>query len=145
MISRSATFSRCELGATAVEFSLILLPLLLLTLGIIEFGRLMWYREALQQTAIASARCVGMLQTNCTAAGVYNASNSTSFVQTTAASWGITLPTSGVTVNTSATCGGVTGFSQVSLTYTFQTVMPGLLPMLAGGSMITAAACFPTS
>jgi hypothetical protein len=116
---------------------------LLLLFGGIEYSRLLWTREALQQTAIIGARCVGMPQTNCSSAGVYNATSATTFIENTAASWSIALPASGISVSTSTSCGGVSGFSQVSLTYTFQTVAPTLLAMPAGGSALTATACFP--
>ncbi len=52
-------------GASAVEFALVLFPLLLVIFGVIEFGRAMWTREALQETAIAGARCMGVLNSNC--------------------------------------------------------------------------------
>ncbi len=126
-----------------MEFALILAPMLMLMLGGMDYSRLLWTREALQQTAIVGARCVGLPQTGCSAAGVYNATNATTFIESAAATWSITLPASGISVSTSTTCGGVGGFSQVSLTYAFQTVVPGLLPMLAGGDTLTATACFP--
>jgi Flp pilus assembly protein TadG len=136
-------FRDCRGGASALEFSLILAPMLVLMFGGIEYSRLLWTREALQQAAIAGARCVGMPQTGCSTAGVYNAASATTFIQNAAAAWSIALPASGIAVSTSATCGGVGGFSQVTLTYAFQTVAPTLLPTLSAGSTLTATACFP--
>jgi hypothetical protein len=79
------TFRRCSSAATAIEFGMIFLPLVLVVFGIMEFGRAMWTREALQQTAIAGARCMGLVQTACGAAGVYSASQSATYVQAQAA------------------------------------------------------------
>ena len=142
-MTRLREFGRCLAAATAIEFGMLALPLLLLIFGTVEYGRLMWTREALQQTAIAGARCMGMTQTACGTAGVYNATMSTSYVETQAAAWHLGLTASNMTLNASATCGGVAGFSEVSLTYTFSTLVPVLINALAGGATLTAAACFP--
>ena len=144
MPRRRLGFTACRRGTAAVEFGLVALPFLLMVFGIIEYGRLMWTREALQQTAIAGARCMGMTQTACGTSGVYNATMSTSFVVAQAAKWSIPLSTSNVVLNQAATCGGVAGFSQVSLTYTYNTAAAHLLTVLAGAGTLTATACFPT-
>ena len=133
----------CAKGATAVEFALISVPLLLLVFGTIEMGRLMWTREALQQSAIAGARCMGLTQTACGTAGVYSATMTTTYVQAQAASWSIPLSASNITLNAGATCGGLTGFSQVSLTYTFRSVVPVLIKALGSGAALSATSCFP--
>ena len=49
-------------GSSAVEFALILLPLTMLIFGGVEFGRLMWTRNGMQQTAVNVARCMGVRQ-----------------------------------------------------------------------------------
>ncbi len=136
-------FAKCRSAATAVEFGMVSMPLLLCIFGIIEFGRLMWTREALQQTAIASARCMGMVQNKCGSAGVYSSTLAMSYVQAQAASWAITLTPSNITLNSSATCAGLSGFSQVSVAYTFNTLVPALIKALAGGTHLSATACFP--
>ena len=38
-------------GATAVEFALITIPFLMIVLGTVEFGRLIWIRQAIEATA----------------------------------------------------------------------------------------------
>jgi Flp pilus assembly protein TadG len=43
-------FTRCQRGATAVEFGIIALPMLLVTLGTIEFGRALFTRNDMAQT-----------------------------------------------------------------------------------------------
>ncbi len=137
--------SKCRSAATAVEFGMVSMPLLLCIFGIIEFGRLMWTREALRQTAIAGARCMGLVQNACGSAGVYSSSLATSYVEAQAASWAITLGASNVTLNANATCAGLSGFSQVSIAYTFNTVVPALIKALAGGTQLSATACFPNA
>jgi Flp pilus assembly protein TadG len=44
-------FGRANGGAAAVEFALVVGPLLLLIFGVFEFGRLLWTREAIQGRA----------------------------------------------------------------------------------------------
>jgi Flp pilus assembly protein TadG len=129
-------------GASAVEFALVVFPLMLVIFGVIEFGRAMWTREALQETAIAGARCMGVLNSNCTTGRTYSASSTTAYIQTVARAWGIALPSTGVTLDRNATCAGVSGFSSVSLNYTFQAVTTG---PLGAGAPLTARACFPNN
>jgi Flp pilus assembly protein TadG len=130
-------------GATAVEFALVIGPLLLVLFGIIEFGRMIWTNNALQETAIDAARCAGILESSCAASGAYSAGNTATYAQTVANGWGITMPTSDVTSSGSATCAGVAGFTSVTINYTFQTVVPLVLTSLAGGIPLSATACFP--
>jgi len=136
-------FWRKSEGTTAVEFGIIAFPLFLMVFGILEFGRAMWIREALQQTAIAGARCMGLVQSNCGTSGTYDASMALSFVRAQAAAWSVPLSSSNVTLDNAATCGGLTGFSQVSLTYTFRSVVPVMIPSLGSGVPLSAVACFP--
>ena len=49
---------RSEAGATAVEFALVCLPLLLLILGVMEFGRVFYIRNDLSYAADVAARKV---------------------------------------------------------------------------------------
>ncbi|TIS55699.1 TadE/TadG family type IV pilus assembly protein [Mesorhizobium sp.] len=49
---------RCQSGTTAIEFATICLPLLLLTLGIVEFGRALNTRNDLSFAADFAARKV---------------------------------------------------------------------------------------
>jgi Flp pilus assembly protein TadG len=55
-----AHLRRDERGASALEFSILAIPLLAFMFGILEFGRAMWTEEALQSTASTVARCVGL-------------------------------------------------------------------------------------
>ena len=53
-------FKRDTRGAAAIEFAIVIVPLLLFMFGIIEFSRAFWAKEALQQTAVDTARCMGL-------------------------------------------------------------------------------------
>ncbi len=119
-------------GASAVEFAMILTPMCLIFFGVLEFGRAMWVREALQEAATAGARCVGIPQSQCASGGTYNSAN-----------WGITLPSADITLNASTTCAGLAGFATVTIAYNFQTVVPKLVPFGTGGITLNSQACFP--
>jgi Flp pilus assembly protein TadG len=146
MMRRLRRFGGAQGGAAAVEFAAVLGPLMLLIFGVFEFGRLLWVREALQETATAAARCMGMSASSCAASGAYNATNTTTYVKNVANGWGVTLTASNITLNNNATCAGVTasnGFSSVTITYTFDSVVPTFISSLNGGKAMTSTACFP--
>lgn len=50
-------------GAIAVEFALVLIPLLLIFAGIIEFGRVMWYSNALAKAVRDGSRLMSTFDT----------------------------------------------------------------------------------
>ncbi|HEY3908747.1 MAG TPA: TadE/TadG family type IV pilus assembly protein [Stellaceae bacterium] len=140
--SRLRALARGRSGATAVEFALVAPMFLALVFGTIEFGRLLWTEQALQQTAIAGARCVAIAQgktqnSPCASGGT------TTYVQNVAKGWGVTLAT--ITPNTSASCGAGGGFSEMTLTSTFNSVAPGLVQLATGGITLTASACYPNN
>ena len=129
-------------GGAAVEFSLVITSMFLLLFGVTEFGWYMWTANALQQTAIQGARCMGVLNSNCASGAAYSSSLTTSYVQSLASTYGVTVPTAGVVLSTSATCGGATGFSSVTINYTFRTLVPNVVTGLSSVAM-SQSACFP--
>jgi Flp pilus assembly protein TadG len=143
---------RTRKAVAALEFALLATPLLLLVLGILEFGRLMWFREALQMTANEGARCMGVVASSCASSGAYDAPTTTTYIENVANNWGITLVGANVTLarpSTNANCipthlTPTTPMSEVTITYTFQTAIPQLFAMLVGKSL-TSHACFPNS
>jgi len=140
-----ARLRRSRLGNMAVDFALVVPPMLALTFAIIEYGRFFWTQEALEQIAISAARCMGIKQSSCASSGAYSSSATQSYITSAATSWGISIPTGNMTLNNSATCSGTTGFSKVTLTTTFATAVPGMLPFPSGGTTLTATACFPNN
>jgi len=141
-VSLFRRWSKDQGGGAAVEFSAVILTLFTLLFGVTEFGWYMWTANALQQAAIQSARCMGVLAGNCASGAAYSSSRSLSYLQTVASTYGVTVPTADVTLSQSATCGGASGFSSVTINYTFTTVVPNLITGLASVPM-TEQACFP--
>jgi Flp pilus assembly protein TadG len=139
------TLGQAQNGATLVEFALVAPVFLALLFGIFEFGRAVWIQQALQQTAIAGARCMALPQFACASAGTYNSTDTTTYIQQIASQWGVSLPSSDITQNNTASCGGTTGFSQVSLSFAFTSVVPLLVEIPGGGMLLSATACFPNN
>jgi Flp pilus assembly protein TadG len=129
-------------GGAAVEFSAVILTLFSLLFGVTEFGWYMWTANALQQTAIQGARCMGVLASNCASSSTYSSTNTMTYVRNVASTYGVSVPAADVTLSTAATCGGASGFSSVTINYTFNTIVPNLITGLSGVAM-TEQACFP--
>jgi Flp pilus assembly protein TadG len=132
-------------GTTAVEFAICALAMMLIVVGFIEFGRLVWTSEVLQEAASEGARCMGLRANACAAAGVYSAASSTNYVVSVATARGVAITSAMITLSNAAVCGGTSGFSRVSISYDFTTVAPSLLTSLVNGFIVPASACFPNN
>jgi Flp pilus assembly protein TadG len=136
-------FLRHEGGASALEFALVAVPLLLIIVGTIEYGRALWTQQAMQSLAISAARCIGVQQTQCTNSGVYNAAKTSTWVIGEAAKLGVPLQAANITVNASTTCQGVSGFATVAISYLFVSAAPQVITAMVLGPTLRANACFP--
>jgi Flp pilus assembly protein TadG len=135
-------FLASEHGGSAVEFSLVVTSFCMVLLAAVEYGWYMWSANALQQTALQTARCMGILQSDCAPSRVYSSTSTTAFARGIAAGYGVNVPAAGVALDINASCGGASDLSQVTLTYSYQSSAPILLPGLSN-SPLTAQACFP--
>lgn len=129
-------------GASAVEFALVAPIFLLMLFGMIEFARMFWTTHALHETAIATARCMGIPQIECEDGGVYSPESAISFAISKAGGWLILLDAENIVLDRNATCQGVEGLSKAVIEYRFATVAPGFLTSLAGGTRLRAEACY---
>jgi Flp pilus assembly protein TadG len=145
MIPRWLEALRCRRATGAIEFALVYTPLLVVVFGTIEFGRGAWTSEALSNTAIAAARCAGLVQSACGVNGVYSQNMTLSYIENLAAESSVALTDANIAVNTTATCAGVPGFSQVTISYSFVTPLATFLPSMSGGVPLRATACFPNN
>ncbi len=143
---RARCFLQSASAAAAIEFAIVCMPFFLLVFGVCETGRIMWIRQGLAQVAMTGARCMGVGHQSCTdTSGNYNAANTITFIQTKATGWGISLTSSNITLTSSTTCGGQSGFSQVTLSYAFKTAVQSILPAYVGPLSLSATACFPNA
>ena len=143
MMRSIARLRRDRRAVAALEFALLSVPLLLLVLGTMEFGRLLWMQQALQSTATAGARCMGIRAGSCTTGGSYNAATAKYYMEGLASNWGVTLADSNFsTLTTNSANSECSGLSEVQISYTFNSAVPGLMTMITGKSL-TGRACFP--
>ena len=117
---------RCERGSTAVEFGFVLIPLVLLLLGAMEFGRAMWVQNALNYSVEQAARCASINATSC---------GTTQNTQTfAAAAAGAGFTSSVFTVTNSGGCNTVTA----SYPFTIN------VPFVSRSITLTAQSCYPS-
>lgn len=115
----------------------------MMSFGIYEFGRWAWTLEALQESVSRGARCIGIAQSTCESGGAYSSTSTVTYVQGVAAGWGITVPAADITSTNSTSCGGVTGFSQVQISYVFNSVVAKIIPSGNSGTTLTVKSCYP--
>src|SRR5271156_5723092 len=125
MTRRSRKLLAARDAVVAMEFAIVASALMLLTLGTIEFGRLLWTQEALDATAIQTARCIGVRSSSCASGGAYSSTSTTHYAKQVSSGWGITLTDANITPTASGASGTCLGDAQVSISYTFQSVVPG--------------------
>jgi Flp pilus assembly protein TadG len=111
-------------GAQAVEFALIAPSLLLLVLGGMEFGRLLWTVSALHMSVEQAARCGAMGLCTTGTAPAYAAAVVPQ-LQFGSSTFTVSKPSCGF---------------QVSATYTYTFIASGLFPV---NPTLKALACFP--
>jgi len=59
--ARGKNLARAQEATTAVEFAVCALAMMLIVVGFVEFGRLAWTFEVLQDAAAEGARCMGLV------------------------------------------------------------------------------------
>lgn len=125
-------------GAVAIEFAAIAVPFILLLAGTMEISRYTWTRVALQDSASAGARCLGLRLAPCVAGDTMDRGATVAFVRQQARAWGITVSGASVTPSGSATCHALSDFARVRVTHRFSSVL-GAFP----DKSIEVEACFP--
>jgi len=130
--TQRSRFAFAQSGAAAVEYAVILPVFLVLVLGIMDTGRLLWAYTTLNNATEAAARCYAINAPSCTTSAA---------VQTYAVTqaWGLTISASAFAATTQ-TCG-----AQVSASYVFTFVIPWFSVVGNSNSMtLTAVACYPS-
>lgn len=117
MRGRLIRFWRQETGATALEFALIAVPLLMFTVGITEFGRALFMQQSLSHATDAAARTL-YIDPTLTEAAIKAEILSNLFLAEPAQLQ--------VTVGTPAAAAGTSRFKtlQLQVTYDFRSVVP---------------------
>ena len=116
-------------GAVAIEYALILPALLLLVIGIIDTGRVLWTYTTLYRATEAAARCAAINTIDCGTAGQVQS-------YAVAQAFGLKIDATAFSVATAA-CG-----IQVNGTYDFAFAIPAFTSNL-GTITLKATACYP--
>ena len=119
-----------------VEFALLAPTFLMFLFLLLDGGRMMFTKQALNEVAAATARCAAIKGTGCTDA-------------TSAQKWAIArglardnLQVSSAVVEV-ATCNGVANMSRATINTVWKKSAMGLLPQSLVPSTLTSVACFP--
>lgn len=130
-------------GTTAVEFALVCPALMLLLLGSIEFGRLIWTWQALQLAGNQVARCVAISGTACSTPSTYAINTASSFGAFGLTAAGVTVVNKPPTTTDATACSPPTGNTavQVKLALAFTSPASVLIPKLA--QTLTTTSCYP--
>ncbi len=118
-----------QAGTAALEYALVLPALLMIILGTMDAGRVMWLQVTLDRAVEAAARCAAINAATCGSAANIQAYAVTQM-------FGTTVPTSAF-ASATAPCGiRITG----SLPFRF------FMPWITSRTItLTAAACYPTA
>lgn len=138
MTRSNRRFIADQRGASAVEFALVVVPFLFLIVGVVEVGRAFWTRQVLTDVAMAGARCMGVLQVQCTEGGNYSATKTRNFIEDLLRSRGVMLPGDGIAMTPDTSCEGLPGFSMVTIAAPFVSALP-----LDKVLDLDGTACFP--
>ncbi|WP_203335306.1 TadE/TadG family type IV pilus assembly protein [Nocardioides limicola] len=118
-----------ETGAAAVEFALVVLPLLIIVFGIITFGYMLSFRQAMSQAAAEGARAAAVAMPNTPSAE--RVTRATDAVNA-AVGYGVDCDHPGMTcaIVVDSSC-GANGCIRVTLTYAYRAnpltpLFPGL-------------------
>jgi len=118
-----------------VEFALIAPAFFMMLFGLVEFSRLAWMQQTLDEVAYSTARCMSV-QTSCSTLATQR-----SHAVDRAAGYGITVTSANVTPATNTTCKTYAGSNSVTITANFNSPVTGMIPGLS--RTLTARACFP--
>ena len=132
-------FRRSQDGAVAIEFAIVALLFISFVLGIFEFSRLLWVKQAVTDVAARAARCATAGDAN-SATACTNNPEINDFAIAEAASMGILLVRNDVTVGQDVQCNGYRA-NQVDITFDFISPVADLIPGLM--KEISVQACYP--
>jgi Flp pilus assembly protein TadG len=145
---RFPLFSRNTAGSVAAEFALTVPVLLLMLLGAVEYGRLLWTQNSIQYAVEQAARCAALSLTGCTDAGTTKTFAVSQVRGYTVATSAFTVTYQCSTVSASCTACGVTNTKGVlvsaSVPFTPLLSSSSLLPFEGQLSItLTGQSCRP--
>jgi Flp pilus assembly protein TadG len=126
-------------GATAVEFAIVAPTFLMMIFLMLDGGRMLFTKQALNELAMAAARCTALKSTGCATASAAQ----TWVVDRARQKSQLALTTSMVTINMTTNCNGQANMAKATIDYTYQKGPMNLLPQSTVPSTLTSSSCFP--
>lgn len=117
-------FWRNRDGASIVEFALLIGPFMLVLFGVVEISRALWTRQALQDIATATARCVGVLQAECADDDGFSRARTETFIAGAANGRAVRMDAGATDIGRGVACDGLSDAVAVSLRAHFDSVFP---------------------
>jgi Flp pilus assembly protein TadG len=131
--------ARDRKGAAAVEFAIVAPAFLMMIFLLLDGGRMLFSKQALNELATAAARCAALKPIGCTT--VAEVQNWT--VTRGNARSALALTTAMVTVSQATTCNGQSGMAQATIAMPFKKGAMTLLPQSVAPATLTSSSCFP--
>jgi Flp pilus assembly protein TadG len=128
---------RSERGSAAVEFALVAPTFLMFLFLILDGGRMVFTRQALNEVATATARCAAIKATGCTT----KANAEGWAVSRGSARDNVRVATATVEIGTS--CNNVANMARATVTTNWKKGSMTLLPQSIAPATLTSSACFP--
>lgn len=132
---------RLERGGTTTEFAFLAPIFMMMIFLILDGGRMLFNKQALNELATAAARCAALKPAGCTTKAEVESWAATRGTQRSR----LALTASMVTATMSTTCNGQASMAQVSISKPNAKSAMGLLPQGMVPATLTATACFPVA
>jgi len=126
-------------GATATEFAFVAPTFLMMLFLMIDGGRMLFTKQALNELAVAGARCAALKPTGCTT----NAEVQSWMVSRGQTRSMLSLTTSMIVIDTTSNCNGQASMASATITMPYKKGGMNLLPQSVTPSNLTATSCFP--
>ena len=128
-------------GGTAVEFALVAPVFLMFIFLMLDGGRMIFAKQALNELATATARCAAIKPIGCA-----TVAETQSWAAARASSRStLSITAANVTVSQSTTCGGQANMAQATISMNYAKGAFTLLPQNTIPAQLTSTACFPVA
>ncbi len=128
-------------GGSAVEFALVAPAFLMFVFLMLDGGRMMFAKQALNELAAATARCAAIKATGCaTISEAQSWAVARSLLRPS-----LSIRTTDVTVSQSTPCNGQSNMAQATISMVYKKGVLNLLPQSAVPSSLTSTSCFPVA